>query len=125
MWIFFPDGFISVVADRQDSDTLLLRSRRLDHLQQFCRGIEQLPPELDPVDSQMVLYRYYEHSNSDYQYRIILPRRKFKELFSCHVNRLDYDNFKDSINDDDFHDCCVEVWRSISVTLEERDRWSK
>ena len=44
MWIFLNDAFLSTVADRNDSDSLLVRGR-------FSADIEQIFPDAEVVET--------------------------------------------------------------------------
>jgi hypothetical protein len=96
MWVFTNRGFLSVVQDRDDSDTLIVRSR-------FPGQIEALFPEA--VVSKT--------PGRDYLYRALLPRAEVAEVMRREVEAIDYDNFKNYIGDDEYHDACLDVWTAL------------
>ena len=80
MWVFLSGGFISVVAHREQPNDFMIRSRNSEHL-------SILFPECEII----------ELDDSDYRYRTVLPRRKVNDMISKHIENMEYDNFKSSI----------------------------
>jgi hypothetical protein len=95
MWIFTNKGFISVVADRGNPETgnLLVRSRDRNHL-------EELFPQAE----------IFSKTPSDYKWRAWISRSDVSNLMQSQVDSLNYTNFKNSIEDDKYHDACLDVW---------------
>ena len=95
MWIFTNKGFISVVADRGNPETgnLLVRSRDRNHL-------EELFPQAE----------IFSKTPSDYKWRAWISRSEVSNLMQSQVDSLNYTNFKNSIEDDKYHDACLDVW---------------
>jgi hypothetical protein len=95
MWIFTNKGFISVVADRGNPETgnLLVRSRDRNHL-------EELFPQAE----------IFSKTPSDYKWRAWISRSAVSKLMQSQVDSLNYTNFKNSIEDDKYHDACLDVW---------------
>ncbi len=60
MWVFLPEGFVSIVADRSDPSggRLLVRARRREHLEAFLGGPEE---------------RIEENPSADYRWRAWVP----------------------------------------------------
>ena len=54
-----------------------------------------------------------ETANADYPFRIIISREFFANALEDNSLNIYYDNFKSSIDDNDFHKCCVEIWAII------------
>lgn len=97
MWIFLSDSFLSVVADKEDpkGSRLLVRARRAGDIERVfpaSRG------EVSHTDQ------------ADYAYRAWINRKDVAEAMSRQVLNLEYSNFKDSIQDDRYHDACLESW---------------
>jgi hypothetical protein len=100
MWIFFNNAFLSIVQKDCLPDELLVRARRRGDIEHVFPGA-----------------RVSRSPRGDYLYRTILPRSEVKAALAAKVDDIDYDNFKDSIGDDLFHTCCVNVW-SIMAELQ-------
>ncbi len=82
MWIFGTKFFLSIVKHR-DEETLIVRSRLLGDLESVFpdRDIERTPAY-------------------DYAYRAFLSKEDVKEALCKYIDNLEYDNFKDSIKED-------------------------
>jgi hypothetical protein len=96
MWLFVSGGFLSIVAHRHQPDDLVVRARHADHLQAMF------------PDAQVVFL-----GAADYPYRTVLPREVVQQAVSEYVLSMQYDNFKNSISDDEYHDVCLDVWRTM------------
>jgi len=92
MWIFTNEGFISV------------RARRREHLQSFALGF---------------WHRIREDEHADYKYRISIKRDKFISILINKLMDMDYTNFKDSIDEEVYHDACMDVWWTMMHHLSE------
>lgn len=82
MWIAMNDSFISIVEDRNDPDQLVVRSRLLGDL--------------------LAVFPEYEHcvivsDDSDYRFRLFIPRSEVMDAISLKIAHIEYDNFKNSI----------------------------
>lgn len=93
MWVFTNKGFISVVQHREEKNVFIIRARAKKHLSDLFSKlkIETLP-------------------YADYRYRVYITKNKFKEFMDSYLDNLKYDNFKNSIEDSDYHDLCLGVW---------------
>ena len=98
MWLFTNQGFISVVADRENPETgnLLVRSRDRDHLENLFPNAE-----------------IFSKTPSDYRWRAWISRDDVSQLMLAQVQNLNYTNFKNSIPDDKYHDACLDVWHVV------------
>lgn len=94
MWVFTNRGLLSVVQDRENNGRLLVRARQEGLL-------EQLVPRPGDV---------FVDKLADYPFRVFLTRAEFQEVLQDEVSRIDYDNFKNSIKDREYHDVCLKVW---------------
>lgn len=95
MWIFLPDAFLSVVADKDNptGDRLLVRARRIGH-------IENVFPDAE----------VFQMAGSDYAFRAWIPRRDVAKAMAERVLDLDYSNFKNAIEDQSYHDAALDAW---------------
>lgn len=96
MWLYVSGGFLSVVAHRDDPHVLLVRARHPDH-------ITGLFPDASVTHTP----------TADYTYRATLPRLDVQETIANYIQTMTYDNFKASIDDYDYHDACIDVWRTM------------
>jgi hypothetical protein len=100
MWLFTPEGFISVVADKSDptGPRLLARARSLHHLEKVLG---------DYIDAP------FKVQASDYAWRAWIRRKDLGSIMEQVVNSIDYTNFKNSIEENAYHDACLGVWQSM------------
>jgi hypothetical protein len=82
MWIFTTSGFVSIVADRDDPDRLLLRGR--------------VRADLDPLAKEIGAH-VHSTPGADYPYRFTASKGDVAEAISRLVNAIDYPNFKDEV----------------------------
>lgn len=84
MWIFMNNAMLSIVADRDTDDDLLVRARARGDINRVFPGTKEL-----------------EVQGSDYAFRAWIPRWKVAEVIADQIETIDYTNFKDSINKSD------------------------
>jgi len=98
MWLFTSKAFVSVVADKDkpNGPVILVRAR-------VAGAIEELFPKA----------KVFSKKNSDYIYRAWILRQDVVNAVSVYINRLNYDNFKNSIGDDEYHHACSGVWQEM------------
>lgn len=98
MWIFTKNGFVSCVQHRENTDVIIVRARKREHLASFVG--DQLAANIFTLEF------------SDYQYRIELPRATLQQLVAAQIDQLDYPNFKNSIGYDemDYQRACGATW---------------
>jgi hypothetical protein len=95
MWIFTKDAFVSIVADKDnpDSGSLLVRARKKEHLE-----------ALFPYS------RVFSALGSDYAFRTWVSRDEVKAVMCREIDEVNYTNFKNSIQDSEYHDAALNVW---------------
>lgn len=93
MWIMTNKGFISIVDKSTSQNCLLVRARRAEH-------ITALFPRA----------KVRETTGTDYRYRADIVRAVVATVIANHVSGIFYDNFKDSVLEDDYHDALMGVW---------------
>ena len=94
MWLCFNDGFLSVVADRENPARLLIRARRKQDLLNVCgNGVEVI-----------------ENAGTDYRWRTFIDRKAFSALVAGRIDKMDYTNFKDSVKNTDLHEMYFDFW---------------
>lgn len=97
MWIFLTDNFLSIVAHRELPDHLLVWTRkRVD--------IERVFPEAGVQETR----------NADYRYRAEILRARVAEVLAAQAQAIDYDNFKNHVNNPARHDAYLGCWSVMS-----------
>jgi len=93
MWICLNDAFLSIVAKDCPPDHLLVRARRAGDIERVFPGVQ---------------VKISNHT--DYRYRATVPRQRLAEAIAQRLLAIDYDNFKNSVADDDLHAAYARVW---------------
>lgn len=93
MWICLNDAFLSIVAKDCPPDHLLVRARRKSDIERVFPG-----------------YPIKETRNTDYRYRTTVPRQVVADTIANRILSIDYDNFKNSVEDHDLHAAYARVW---------------
>ena len=83
MWLVTTQGFYSVVAHRDDPDTLIVRGRSRDDLEALRKQVPGLEPFEDPA--------------ADYRYRAYVSRAEWLAAVAQLTCDVDYDNFKSAV----------------------------
>ena len=83
MWLFTTDGFYSAVADRDDPNTVIARSR-------VCDDALRL---VEAVSTGEVI----ETPARDYRFRVHLPRDIWASYAAAAAAGIDYGNFKNAV----------------------------
>jgi len=101
MWIFTPNGFLSIVEHSRISGLLVIRSRFVGHLEKiFGKGI-----------------KVWKDVGTDYEYRIVMPKKKASKVIANLVIGIDYENFKETLKDtqvdDDYKIRCYKVYDAV------------
>ena len=93
MWVFTSTGMLSVVAHRDLKGSLLVRARSPFHIREMFpyAAVDETP-------------------NADYPFRAVIERETYANVMLDYSLNIDYDNFKNSIEENNFHDHCVQVW---------------
>lgn len=93
MWLCFNDGFISVVQNRENDDELLVRARRREILKRLFPN-----------------KKAFTDKHADYRYRLFVTRDEFKAVVAARVEEINYDNFKNSVENEELHDLYARFW---------------
>ncbi len=93
MWLFCSDGFVSIVAHRELEGHLLVRARKMEHL-------ESLFPNSEPFSLE----------DADYPHRAVVSRTEVADVILKQLELLQYDNFKKSIDEKKYADACSFIW---------------
>lgn len=95
MWVFFRDGFVSVVAHRDRPDHVVVRGRFPGDVARFL-GVSASKERVTPTH--------------DYRYRVEAHRDVFAEAMKRAAYGVTYENFKDSIRPRHMHGPAMETW---------------
>lgn len=112
MWIFLNNAFISAVQHNDDPNLLVVRARvegDLERVFEPLYGKEALDVNGIKVE---------RHEDRDYLFRVVVTKNQFASAMHWHASQIDYGNFKDSIEDHDYHNACSRVW-SVMNGLQE------
>ena len=98
MWLFTSNSFVSVVADRDDTQSprLLVRAR-------IKGDIDQLFPNAEVMETPL----------ADYRYRAWVDRQAVSNAFKKQVEGLTYTNFKNSVKDKERLKPLMHVWQAM------------
>ena len=107
MWIFTNKGFLSIVEDKDDPARLLVRARYEGDIERHFGG-----------EAEVI-----ELEDSDYRFRVFLPREEVRAVIDRELVALDYGNFKNSFDRDNVslsletreerHDALFKVWSTM------------
>jgi hypothetical protein len=98
MWIFLNNAFLSIVEPPRGGSTLLVRARS-------AGDITNVFPQAKVTKT----------SKRDYRYRASIDRTRVAIALTKAVMDIDYNNFKDSVVDDDRHDAYLRVWSVMAA----------
>ena len=97
MWLCLNDAFLSFVHKDCKRDEVLVRARR--------------PGDIEKI---FPLATVTKDKFSDYLYRAVISREYFKFAMAGEIDRIIYDNFKNSVADNPLHDAYMNVWTTMS-----------
>lgn len=122
MWLFTTYGFFSVVCARQgngdinqpvDPNMIMVRARKKIHLKNLIARFPQLSP-----------FKILDKEDTDYRFRIFVPKSIWAEIAKELAEEIDYDNFKGKVKEKDMD---IEYCRSLGSVwytmyqIQERD----
>ncbi len=108
MWVFFNNAFVSAVAHRDMPDKLMVRAR-------FKGDLERaFGPDIDVLNTP----------DADYAYRCVIVREEFVDVLAQAALNMEYDNFKNSIPQDQKFRKGVysDVWSVMYQAQERKSR---
>jgi len=98
MWICLNDGFFSIIAEC-NSDKLLVRAR-------LAGDIERVFAEPMKAEGATITVT----PDRDYRFRAVLSRQAVAGVLSARAQGIDYNNFKDSVDDEILHEMYEDFW---------------
>lgn len=97
MWVFMSNAFLSIVEHRAKYDYLLVRAR--------AEGdIERVFPDATVTKTPA----------ADYLFRAVIPRQEVAAAMAAQVEAIAYDNFKNSVAEDDRHRAYFGAWAAMN-----------
>lgn len=93
MWVFLNNAMLSIVAQRSQPGSLLVRART-------AGDIERVFPEA----------RVSETPTADYRYRAEISTEQVAEALAAQVRAIDYPNFKATVRDSGRLRAYHDVW---------------
>jgi hypothetical protein len=101
MWICLNNAFLSVVADRDRPEQVLVRARKEKHLKSF------LALSADTKKREIITT-----PQADYIVRAYITRAELANLLALSVQRINYPKFKPSVKEKELHDLYMRFWSS-------------
>lgn len=111
MWVFTPEGFYSLVQDKQDASKILVRSRIADDLERL------LDAYINKNDAEILKNSITEWSGTDYRYRVALSRELVQYVFGEAAASITYTNFKNEVTEQRGHyrhDLYMKIWHIMN-----------
>jgi hypothetical protein len=107
MWIYLNDSFLSIVRHRDKPQFLMVRARREGDIEKVFPDatVERTP-------------------TADYHYRTTLHEHVVSGVMSARIENIDYDNFKDSVEDKERSDVYHQLW-AVSLRLSVSGGWGE
>ncbi len=99
MWLMLNDAFLSIVKKDCPLGHLLVRARR--------------EGDIEKVFGRRV--RVERKTDSDYLFRAVVPIEIVVSKMGEEVHRIDYSNFKNSVDDSKLHDAYSKVWTTMAA----------
>jgi len=105
MWICLNNSFMSIVQSRNNKDKLLVRSRKQGHIEAVFHDAKTF------IDV-----------DADYHYRAFISKDLVSTVISNNIFEIDYDNFKNSVKNDQLHDMYSDIWLITNRYQAENER---
>lgn len=99
MWLFTRYGFYSVVQARRCEGGQVTSTPDPEHLMVRAR-VRQHLINLQDVFPKLLDFQIQESLDTDYPYRIILPRQLWRSVAQALTEDINYVNFKDACETD-------------------------
>ena len=105
MWLFTKHGFVSIVENLHNPETLLERARVRKDLENFVETLKAI----DGKDRWIA-----ETPAADYGYRIVAEKGVVADAVAASTRGIDYSNFKNAVHGDPSRDnAYFEVWAAM------------
>lgn len=103
MWLFLNNAYLSIVADKNDKNLLLVRAR-------FKGDLERVFADVS----------VQETPTADYRFRTKIPRKRVAARVSEEVLTISATNFKASVKEIWRHDVYLRVWSALHSAQAQR-----
>ena len=113
MWLITTFGFFSIhIPIYPERNELLreVRARKREHIEELRK---RYCPKLGPT---------IETPTSDYPFRAQATVEELAEAMADLTKDMEHSNFKDSIEDEELHDLCFDIWSDARLALDKRYR---
>lgn len=106
MWIMLNDAFFSIVQkDGTDRHSVLVRARRAGDIEKYFPNA-----------------KVTKTPKADYLFRATVRKAQVRSAMDQAINDITYDNFKNSVRDNDLHDAYLGVWLRMESIQPNRKR---
>ncbi|WP_211825150.1 hypothetical protein [Kistimonas asteriae] len=106
MWLLTSSGIISIVQHRENPNLMVVRASSEKALREFVPYAYSRTAKRKPVKRL--------------PWRISLPRQTVRVLVHAQFNAVAYDNFPNTIRDDQYHNVFMELYRMTDALKAER-----
>jgi hypothetical protein len=104
MWIMLSDSFVSIVVTPDTPrDHLLVRARSKGDIEKLFGAV-----------------KVTKTPKSDYLFRAFINKKLVTSTIASEIGRINYDNFKNTVVDDDRHDAYLRCWVAMHDFQKER-----
>ena len=97
MWVLLNDAMFSIVDKAADPSDLVVRARREGDIQKHFPSA-----------------KVKKTIGSDYLFRAEIARDVVSEVIAQNIMNIDYDNFKDSVDDHELHHAYSGIWSILA-----------
>lgn len=104
MLIVANNSYLSVVQDQYDNTRFVVRARIKGDLENFFKD-----SKIDVIETE----------NSDYRFRVFVDKDFFTSHVVKNINNIDYNNFKDSVEDPKRKSWYTQIWYTMYKAQEE------
>jgi hypothetical protein len=121
MWLISKYGFVSVVANKDDGDSVLIRARSREDIEELCTLADDSEIPWLGMDS------IQEDPNADYRYRLTVPSKSWAKVAEQIASLIDYPNFKSEISkmDRERAELYGQVWADLmKIQYPDMEDWS-
>lgn len=113
MWVFWKQGFVSIVQHRHLPGKLMVRARHRDDLESFARLLDELGGKKHSIQ---------ETPQADYRFRTVACKRTVARAMARIAAEIDYPNFKAAVHGDPARDSAyLDVWRAMNRFQDEKE----
>lgn len=105
MWLFSKHGFVSAVRNRYDNSLI--------HIRSYFKG------DLERILARSGIHKpVIETPEGDYYYRTDVTNDEWVKILIKESESIDYDNFKNAIDEQGYKDDRFSTYMEVHTTLE-------